>query len=199
MVKPTENEALSVGGMDQPEDSQSVMVSLEMKGPHHAGTLFVNPLFEPKLMGAEKHVERTPNLYRLCCQLALFEGTNVSGPLFRVGSEFECMRLPGHKDSLAYFENKWGLDCSPAPIHLFASANRRSWLHYDAEESNLTNAINCTIPTHSNNEFVHVLCAAAKVFHYGPPFEDTFLWDCFRETLFFSETKYFKCFLNDLL
>ena len=50
MVKPTENEALSVGGMDQPEDSQSVMVSLEMKGPHHAGTLFVNPLFEPKLM-----------------------------------------------------------------------------------------------------------------------------------------------------
>jgi hypothetical protein len=132
-------------------------------------------------------------------KLALFEGTNVSGPLFRVGSEFECMRLPGHKDSLAYFENKWGLDCSPAPIHLFASANRRSWLHYDAEESNLTNAINCTIPTHSNNEFVHVLCAAAKVFHYGPPFEDTFLWDCFRETLFFSETKYFKCFLNDLL
>ncbi len=102
-------------------------------------------------------------------KLALFDDTNVTGPLFRVGQNFQCMRLDGKNDSLEYFQDMWNVSCAKANNALFEDKNTR--LGDDA--SNVSNVINCTLPTTSSTA-LHVFCANTKKGR----------WNCFEERFF---------------
>ena len=122
-----------------------------------------------KVLGANPN-DVTGSISHLTVEkLAFFDDTNVTGPLFRVGQNFQCMRLDGKNDSLEYFQDMWNVSCAKANNALFEDKNAR--LGDDA--SNVSNVINCTLPTTSSTA-LHVFCANTKKGR----------WNCFEERFF---------------
>jgi hypothetical protein len=107
------------------------------------------------------------------------ENTNVSGPIFKVGPDFDCMQLPGENRTDA-FEKRWNISCTNTDIL--------------GGETVTSYIVNCSIPSSAPVHLpTNVLCTyyymhktdSAK-FWQAPNRPDTFneeivvYWACFN-------------------
>ena len=130
---------------------------------------------------------------------AILDDTNVSGPLFRVGPDFKCMVLHDQHQGREAFQNKWNVTCTALGLNTCPTtkAEIKTWqrLQDNVNPCNITNAINCSLPTTTKSAPLPTLCFAIP---YDRRYEERtgIRWECFEERFFDSQNKCEKFFVG---
>jgi hypothetical protein len=140
------------------------------------------------LNGHTRHDNIVGSASHLTIERAAFiEDTNVTGPLFRVGPQFKCMRLSAQNERRKDFQTKWNVTCTPLDMDTCPD-DKVAWkrLNKNPSPCDITNSINCTLAT-TTSTVLNVFCFAIPYDHlpsvgYGK--RTGVRWECFEEHFF---------------